>query len=174
MNENPDHKLYLLIHNIDGPMLRSNKAQDTLSHLASIPNIHILASIDHINAPLRKLKKWFLYNFFINIYTYTVFNFIKFYIVKNNFCIVWDNVKQTRFNFYWQSCTTFLPYVIETSYENSFLVKKSGGLVLASLQNVFLSLTKNAKEIFILLANYQIKNQDSNYPGILKLLVTSF
>ena len=33
-------------------MLRSHKAQDVLSRLASIPNIHVLASVDHINAPL--------------------------------------------------------------------------------------------------------------------------
>jgi len=55
MEDNPDDRLYLLIHNIDGVMLRSNKAQNILASLAAIPNIHILASVDHINAPLRKL-----------------------------------------------------------------------------------------------------------------------
>lgn len=50
----PDESIYLLIHNIDGAMLRSNKVQDTLSRLANIPNIHLLASVDHINAPLSK------------------------------------------------------------------------------------------------------------------------
>ena len=54
MNNNPQDKIYLLIHNIDGPMLRSPNAQDVLSRLASIPNIHLLSSIDHINAPLRE------------------------------------------------------------------------------------------------------------------------
>uniref|UniRef100_A0A2P2IAJ6 Origin recognition complex subunit 2 n=1 Tax=Hirondellea gigas TaxID=1518452 RepID=A0A2P2IAJ6_9CRUS len=44
--------LYLLIHNIDGPMLRSNTAQHTLSHLCSLRNVRLVASIDHINAPL--------------------------------------------------------------------------------------------------------------------------
>ena len=46
------HDLYLLIHNIDGPKLRSNKVQSTLAHLASHPLVHLVCSIDHINAPL--------------------------------------------------------------------------------------------------------------------------
>ena len=44
--------LYLVIHNIDGPMLRPDKVQSVLSLLAQIRGFHILASIDHINAPL--------------------------------------------------------------------------------------------------------------------------
>lgn len=52
LRKNPTDRLYLLIHNLDGIMLRSNKAQDVLSCLTSIPNLCVLASIDHINAPL--------------------------------------------------------------------------------------------------------------------------
>nr|CAG4652061.1 EOG090X0AVI [Triops cancriformis] len=47
-----ERKLYLLIHNIDGPSLQNEKAQDCLSRLATIDGIHIVASIDHINAPI--------------------------------------------------------------------------------------------------------------------------
>ncbi|KAG0324798.1 Origin recognition complex subunit 2 [Podila horticola] len=43
-------KLYLLVHNIDGSGLRSEKAQTALSLLASCPQVHMVASIDHINA----------------------------------------------------------------------------------------------------------------------------
>lgn len=50
--KDPDHHLYLIMHNIDGPMLRGEKNQQALGQLASIPNMHLLASIDHINAPL--------------------------------------------------------------------------------------------------------------------------
>lgn len=46
--------LYIIVHNIDGPMLRNNKSQNVLAYLASIPNVHLLASIDHINTPLSK------------------------------------------------------------------------------------------------------------------------
>lgn len=45
-------RLFLLVHNIDGQMLRSQNAQSALGHLASAKNIHVIASIDHINAPL--------------------------------------------------------------------------------------------------------------------------
>lgn len=48
----PDLHVYLLIHNIDGPMLRGEKTQSALGQLASLPNLHLVASIDHINAPL--------------------------------------------------------------------------------------------------------------------------
>ncbi|XP_077993818.1 origin recognition complex subunit 2-like [Glandiceps talaboti] len=44
--------LFLIVHNIDGPMLRGDKAQSILSLLAQIPRVHLIASIDHINAPL--------------------------------------------------------------------------------------------------------------------------
>ncbi|KAL7753925.1 Origin recognition complex subunit 2 [Sorochytrium milnesiophthora] len=45
-------RLCLLVHNIDGPGLRSDKAQTALSLLAQHPNIHVIASADHINCAL--------------------------------------------------------------------------------------------------------------------------
>lgn len=45
-------QLFLLIHNLDGAMIRTEKAQTVLAHLAKAPKICVLASIDHINAPL--------------------------------------------------------------------------------------------------------------------------
>ncbi|TPX62966.1 hypothetical protein PhCBS80983_g00119 [Powellomyces hirtus] len=44
--------LYLVVHNIDGQALRSTTAQLILTTLASHPTIHLVASVDHINAPL--------------------------------------------------------------------------------------------------------------------------
>ena len=44
--------LYLIIHNIDGPMLRNTKAQSAISQLVGSRRVHLLCSIDHINAPL--------------------------------------------------------------------------------------------------------------------------
>ncbi|THH20555.1 hypothetical protein EW146_g839 [Bondarzewia mesenterica] len=44
--------LYLFIHNFDAPVFRSSKARACLSPLISNFHIHIVASIDHINAPL--------------------------------------------------------------------------------------------------------------------------
>lgn len=62
LRKNPKDRLYLLIHNIDGIMLRSSKAQDLLSCLANIPNVCVLASIDHINAPLCMINVLYFYD----------------------------------------------------------------------------------------------------------------
>ncbi|KAJ1961111.1 Origin recognition complex subunit 2, partial [Dipsacomyces acuminosporus] len=43
-------KMYLVVHNIDGPCLR--KHQGALAVLAECKNIHMMASVDHIEAPL--------------------------------------------------------------------------------------------------------------------------
>lgn len=56
MKRYPALHLFLIIHNIDGVMLRNSKAQSVLSRLASIKNLHVIASIDHINTPLRKFR----------------------------------------------------------------------------------------------------------------------
>ncbi|XP_068978124.1 origin recognition complex subunit 2 [Bombus flavifrons] len=132
LRKNPKDRLYLLIHNIDGMMLRSNKAQDLLSCLANIPNICVLASVDHINSPL-----------------------------------LWDHTKHSKFKFFWWDTTTFLSYQEETSYESSLLVKQSGALALSSLHNVFLSLTSNAKSIYLLLVKNQLSNSNNvNFTGM--------
>lgn len=60
MKLQPIH-LFIIVHNIDGTMLRNNKAQSVLSRLAAIKNVHLIASIDHINAPLCMFKYFFLF-----------------------------------------------------------------------------------------------------------------
>jgi len=65
--DNVDDDIYLLIHNIDGATLRNDKSQTVIAQLAAHPLIHLVCSIDHINAPLlwdqNKLSKlnfiWF-------------------------------------------------------------------------------------------------------------------
>lgn len=44
--------LFIIIHNLDGAMLRAEKTQAAIARLASLPRVHVLASVDHINAPL--------------------------------------------------------------------------------------------------------------------------
>ncbi|KAM3917432.1 origin recognition complex subunit 2 [Leptodactylus fuscus] len=130
--EDPSLKLYLLIHNLDSHMLRGERNQQLLGQLASVPNIHLLASIDHINAPL-----------------------------------MWDQSKQSLYNWLWYETTTYGSYVEETSYENSLLVKRSGALALSSLTHVLRSLTPNARGIFRLLAEYQMANKENpSYAGL--------
>ncbi|XP_070174874.1 origin recognition complex subunit 2-like isoform X2 [Littorina saxatilis] len=51
--ENQEYEdFYLVVHNIDGAMLRGEKTQNVLSMLSQIQGFHIMASVDHINAPL--------------------------------------------------------------------------------------------------------------------------
>uniref|UniRef100_A0A4W4HC10 Origin recognition complex subunit 2 n=1 Tax=Electrophorus electricus TaxID=8005 RepID=A0A4W4HC10_ELEEL len=132
LKNDPDSHVYLIVHNIDGPMLRGENTQQALGQLASIPNMHLLASIDHINAPL-----------------------------------VWDHSKMSVFNWLWYETTTFIPYMEETSYENSLLVQQTGALALSSLTHVLRSLTPNARGIFRLLAEFQLENKDNpSYTGL--------
>ncbi|XP_050081115.1 origin recognition complex subunit 2 [Anopheles maculipalpis] len=60
----PDRHIFLLVHNLDGAAMRNGRMQSTLCRLASIPNVHLIATIDHINAPLLwDASKLGLYNF---------------------------------------------------------------------------------------------------------------
>ncbi|XP_018014343.1 origin recognition complex subunit 2 [Hyalella azteca] len=44
--------LYILLHNLDGTMLRNRSVQQSLSRLCSLPAVRLVTSVDHINAPL--------------------------------------------------------------------------------------------------------------------------
>lgn len=54
LNGSPDTHIFLIVHNIDGAMLRNDRSQLVLSRLAKMDQIHLIASMDHINAPLCK------------------------------------------------------------------------------------------------------------------------
>lgn len=55
-SEGDDH-VCLLIHNIDGPALRDAESQQCLAQVSCCPQVHIVASVDHVNAPLLWDKK---------------------------------------------------------------------------------------------------------------------
>lgn len=54
MEENDDCFVCLVIHNIDGPGLRDAETQQYLARIAACSHIRVVASIDHVNAPLCK------------------------------------------------------------------------------------------------------------------------
>lgn len=116
-----DIKIYLAINNIEGIMLRNKKAQMILSQLGKIEQIPVIATIDHINAPL-----------------------------------IWDNCTYSDFNWVWYDCTTFMNYQDEIVYEGNIMLQSSGQLTLSSLRNVFNSLTKNSREIFLMILKNQL------------------
>ncbi|NWS26768.1 ORC2 protein, partial [Polioptila caerulea] len=71
--EDSSLELYVLIHNLDSQMLRGERNQQILAHLFSLPSIYLIASIDHINAPLMwDQAKLSLYNWLW--YETTTFN----------------------------------------------------------------------------------------------------
>lgn len=51
--KNAEH-IYILIHNIDGIELQNYKTQHILSRICSLKNVHLVASIDKVNAALSK------------------------------------------------------------------------------------------------------------------------
>ncbi|KAG8955902.1 Origin recognition complex subunit 2 [Tulasnella sp. 424] len=51
-SRNAKRPLYIAVHSIDSPMLRTAKSKAILSLLASNPRIHLVGSVDHMNAPL--------------------------------------------------------------------------------------------------------------------------
>ncbi|NWZ77468.1 ORC2 protein, partial [Poecile atricapillus] len=71
--EDSSLELYVLIHNLDSQMLRGERSQQILAQLSSLPSIYLIASIDHINAPLMwDQAKLSLYNWLW--YETTTFN----------------------------------------------------------------------------------------------------
>lgn len=46
--------LYLVVHNIDGPDLRKPEAQALLGEMARCRGVRMIASVDNVNATLRK------------------------------------------------------------------------------------------------------------------------
>lgn len=56
-SEDVDDRVCLLIHNVDGPALRDAESQQCLAQISCCPQVRVVASIDHVNAPLLWDKK---------------------------------------------------------------------------------------------------------------------
>ncbi|KAJ3326212.1 Origin recognition complex subunit 2 [Boothiomyces sp. JEL0866] len=74
--------------------------------------------------------------------------------------LLWDNTKLSNFNFIWHDLTTFEPYLIETSFETNILGKNKTN-TFQGTRYVLDSLTSNAKQIFLLLAEHQLGVMES-------------
>lgn len=145
-NRSDSQHLYLLINNLDGQAIQTSKAQSCIARLSTAKKIHLVCTIDHINAPLRKCQ----------LLT-TLFNLMN--------KLVMDQGMLGKLNLVWQDATTMQPYLEETAYENSVMVQQSGKLALASLHSVFQSLTSNAKAILNILMENQLSSRESQYQG---------
>lgn len=73
----------------------------------------------------------------------------------------------SNYNFSWWDVTSMLSYTEETTFENSLMVENSGTLELSSLKHVYASLNANAKGIYNLIVQFQLKNGNNpNYSGM--------
>ncbi|WVR03531.1 hypothetical protein IAU60_000523 [Kwoniella sp. DSM 27419] len=95
-----DKDLYLVMHNIDSPSLRTPRSVSTLSLLASSPRIKIISTFDHLHTPL-------LFSPSLNNtppHTYPPGG--------------WTGTPHTDrgFNWIYHNMTTYAPYDLELSY----------------------------------------------------------
>ena len=129
----PNKKLFLVIHNIDGVTLRPHYCQVILSKLAVAPGIHLIASIDHINASLIWEQKLALS---FNWLTFDATTFETYKIETSN-----EDSLALQGGFVEGQC--------------------NGGLVLSGLLHVTESLTRNARACFRLLVEDHLETESS-------------
>lgn len=55
--EGKECSICVVIHNIDGPGLRDSDSQQYLARIAACSHVHMVASIDNVNAPLCKCNE---------------------------------------------------------------------------------------------------------------------
>jgi origin recognition complex subunit 2 len=145
--------LYLIIHNIDTAPLRTQRAKAALGLLAMNPRIHIVASVDHVNASLL----WSSSEVFSRKPTEL------------------DSNSSIRgFSWLWHDVTTLAPYDAELSWaDRSSISGAHGGgrrkADLSASQNptamsetaathILASVTQKAKKLFVLLGKKQLES----------------
>ena len=106
--------LFLVIHNIDAPALRSPRSLGILSLLASSPNIHLIASFDHLHTPL--------------LFSATISNTPPHDYAAGS----WTGAPPASRGFSWiyHNLTTYDDYDLELTYQR--LASSSSGLITSS------------------------------------------
>jgi len=127
--------LFIIIHNIDGLPLRNSLTQNILSRLAELPCIHVLATIDHINAPL--------------IWDQTTLS---------RFQWLWHDV--TTYLPYSEE-TSYEGSLLLSGVGTGFGAH-GAALALSGLLNVAKSLTSNARGVFRFLAEHELSQTNSS------------
>lgn len=117
-------RLILMIHNLDGESIRAERSQVLIARLCAHPKISLVATIDHIRAPL-----------------------------------LWDAARASQFNFLWHDATTFAPYAVESSIDESLALisgsRRAGGT--KGIKFVLASLPMNAKSLYRVLVSHQLE-----------------
>lgn len=111
-NSSAEAPLYLVIHNIDSPGMRSPRALGVLALLASNPRIHLVASFDHVHTPL--------------LFPASMSHKPKHYYAKGEY----KGVPQSSrgFNWIYHNVTTFDDYDVELTYQRLSASTTLGGI----------------------------------------------
>ena len=157
--------LFLLIHNIDSPNFRSPKVKSQLAALASHTCIYLIASIDHVNAPL--------------LWTSTECSTRK----RENNDEDSAGYYVPGFSWLWHDLTTMAPYDFElahtdrSSYAGASANGRSGrggpgGLTTgttvmseSAARHILASVTQKAKKMFKLMAAKQLAVMEEDGEG---------
>ena len=157
--------LFLLIHNIDSPNLRSPKVKSQLAVLASHTRIHLIASIDHVNAPL--------------LWTSTECSTRK----RENLDEESLSYHVPGFSWLWHDLTTMASYDFELAHADRSSYAGASGSARASrggagglaagnttmsesaAQHILASVTQKAKKMFKLMATKQLAAMEEDGEG---------
>jgi origin recognition complex subunit 2 len=156
------HRLFIVIHNIDAPIFRTTKAKSCLLLLALNPHIHLVASVDRINAPL--------------LWSSTELS------ARKQEIDLGGDVSRRGYAWLWHDLTTLSPYDIElchadhSSISGASVVHKgaarnqqeTGGvtpvngtlMTETAAQHILASVTLKAKRLFAVLGTRQIQSMD--------------
>ncbi|KAG0150914.1 hypothetical protein CROQUDRAFT_17231, partial [Cronartium quercuum f. sp. fusiforme G11] len=143
----------VLIHNLDGRGFRNVRAQAIISMIAAQPTIHLVATIDHVNAPLLfpsslasarsdSCGNNFLYHHLPTYLPYT-------------FEAILDGTLSTLLP------TTIFPSTVTGTNASRTDVRQSGPTTSKAIIHVLSSLTSKAKSLFRLLAHHQLEAYES-------------
>jgi origin recognition complex subunit 2 len=152
-----DVDLYIIIHNIDAAAFRPTKTKSTLSYLAHNAHIHLIASIDHINAPL-------------------LWSSSEAFSRKPDKTEVNDAVHSYGFAWLWHDLTTLTSYDFELAYADRTSLSGAhyGGarrktdmtsqnaitMNETAASHILASVTQKAQKLFALLGNKQLEAAD--------------
>ncbi|OBZ75590.1 Origin recognition complex subunit 2 [Grifola frondosa] len=167
VQDDPAPELYIVVHNIEGPAFRATKAKSCLSLLALNPHVHLIASIDHIAAPLR----WTLTDLFSR--------------KSDGTQAEHGQVPRRGFAWLWHDLTTLAPYDFELAYSdpNSLSCAPAirgarsgrdgtgtstpGPMAETAARHVLASVTQKAQKLFALLGAKQLElmSEDASAGG---------
>jgi origin recognition complex subunit 2 len=99
----------ILVHSIDGPELRNDRAQEAIALLAERKRIRIVGTVDHVNAPLCKRDcDWEA----------------RVIVCGADSTIVWDQRRRAQCRWVWHHVPTWQRYTVEAQHQVNMLTKE--------------------------------------------------